>query len=136
MRNIRVWRRLGMVLSALWFVGFGSWMWSDQATRIGDSYGRQLESCYTMERIRVDLITPAFDASYFDKMDKSSKETEACFERAQKVFYSEHDRLRSEDWKTFLLLDIASVTVAWLLLCVIFLIGRWVIAPASQRIER
>jgi hypothetical protein len=135
MSNIRVWRRLGVVLSVLWFIGFGGWMWSDQATHIGDFYGSQLEMCYAAERTRVDAIQPTFDTLYFEKMDKSSRETDACFERAKTVFYSESDRLHSEDWKIFLLIDIVSVAAAWLLVCAIVLVGRWIIAPARRTVS-
>jgi hypothetical protein len=41
-KRFRVSKRIGVVLSVLWFVGFGGWMWSDQVNHIVDFYSDQL----------------------------------------------------------------------------------------------
>jgi hypothetical protein len=131
MRNLGVWRRLGVVLSVLWFVGFGDWMWIDQNNRIEDFYGWQLRTCDVIRSMRQESIPLTFDTPYFAAMDKLSRENDACWQRAETFFYSQSDKLHSKDWKIFLLIDIASVALAWLLASVIILVGRWVLVGAA-----
>src|SRR5262245_55245708 len=45
MSNIRIWRRLGIVLSVLWFVGFAGWVWVDTNHHNYDFLGVQLAAC-------------------------------------------------------------------------------------------
>jgi hypothetical protein len=46
------WRRIGIVLSVLWFVGFGFWLWSSETNRHYEFYKGQLSTCYAVSSMR------------------------------------------------------------------------------------
>jgi hypothetical protein len=41
---MRGWQRLGVVLSVIWFVGFGVWLWITSADNLSKDYQRGLET--------------------------------------------------------------------------------------------
>jgi hypothetical protein len=43
------WRRIGIVLSIIWFVGFGGWMWIDSVGENADFYGGLFGMCYSIQ---------------------------------------------------------------------------------------
>jgi len=49
---MRGWKRIGIVVSVLWFFGFGLWMWSSEISRIGNFYRWQLEGCSSLLHIQ------------------------------------------------------------------------------------
>jgi hypothetical protein len=47
--NARGWRRIGIVLSIIWFVGFGGWLWIDSVRENADFYGGLFGMCYSIQ---------------------------------------------------------------------------------------
>jgi preprotein translocase subunit Sss1 len=112
MSNIRVWRRLGIVLSVLWFVGFADWVWVDTNHHNYDFLGVQLAACQA-----------TLPSSIFESVD-------ACKKEATEVFYILQKNARADFWMV-ILLDLASIALVWLIGYVIVLTGRWVKAGAT-----
>src|SRR5262245_26048049 len=54
LKNIRVWRRLGVVLSVLWFIGFFAWMWNDGVHGIEGAMDFQIKHCTDMSEYELD----------------------------------------------------------------------------------
>jgi hypothetical protein len=46
----RGWRRIGIVLSVIWFIGFGGYVWTSEVRHISDYYEFQLKMCYATEK--------------------------------------------------------------------------------------
>jgi putative IMPACT (imprinted ancient) family translation regulator len=52
MNQVRFWRRLGVVLSVLWFLVFGGWMWVSNVNSVNESYGNALQHCVDLADMR------------------------------------------------------------------------------------
>jgi hypothetical protein len=130
MRNLRVWRRLGAVLSVLWFIGFAGWIWTSTNEHVGDFYGNQLRACYRIMEYAIDDAV-ARRKSIYDPADdsKARADFDACDKEALRVFHIMHEETRAGFWLV-ILLDLASIALGWLVACVIVLTGRWVMAGA------
>jgi hypothetical protein len=42
------WKRIGIVLSVIWFVAFGGYLWSNGISSMDAFHRRQIESCYSI----------------------------------------------------------------------------------------
>jgi hypothetical protein len=67
------WRRLGAVLSILWFVVFGGWLWISSANNINESFVRQLEHCFNISKMGREPLRYA-DPQYDQKNAKIESE--------------------------------------------------------------
>jgi hypothetical protein len=54
---MRGWRRIGVVLSVLWFVGFGAWLWISSISEHNAFYRLQLHNCADSEARRPVIPT-------------------------------------------------------------------------------
>ena len=50
------WKRIGIVLSVVWFIGFGLFLWSNEVGRISDFHSFQLKHCYTLLNIANEAL--------------------------------------------------------------------------------
>lgn len=107
------WRRLGIVLSVLWFVGFGGWFWVTEADSIWKTYSDSLWLC------RHDLKGEPLSKAD-PKADK--QDLEVCENIAAGY--------RSEQMKTLawvlILIDLGLIAFSWLLAWIIISVSRWV----------
>ena len=100
----RGWRRIGIILSVLWFIGFGLFVWSYEVRQNTTWYSSSLSLCFAM-----------------------SNETDrrTCQADISKVFADQFD----QNVKAIPLLvgvDVATIAVGWLLVWSIILLVRWV----------
>src|SRR5947209_919680 len=82
---MRGWRRIGVVLSVLWFVGFGGWLWTNEMGGHSEFYKFQLQNCYTIERMKREPLR-LDDPQYDQKTAKIDSEHEACRDKAAAFF--------------------------------------------------
>jgi hypothetical protein len=47
---MRWWWRIGVVLSVIWFVGFGGWLWLSSTGAYMDIHQWQLQDCFNLYR--------------------------------------------------------------------------------------
>jgi hypothetical protein len=99
------WRRLGVVLSVLWFVGFGVWL-------------RQADFDYAA-RVAGYEVCRLYDAT---------EQYNDCLDRASARFLS-----TATPWWAIIVIDALSVGALWLLAWIVFVVGRWVIAGFRQQ---
>jgi hypothetical protein len=104
----RGWRRIGIVLSILWFVGFGFFIWSRTTSDAADFYGHQLRFCYAI------LDT-----------DKNWPNYERCKDDAAKLFSFTFDQ-NVKGIPILIGVDLASVAIGWLLVWCVVAIVRWI----------
>src|SRR6476660_6547708 len=78
------WRRIGILLSVLWFVGFGLALWSYENNRIGDIYGLSLNTCGSVLNTGIEALggRPILDTQ--DKIDDWDRRSEANWAKYKK----------------------------------------------------
>jgi hypothetical protein len=116
---MRGWRRLGVVLSVVWFFGFGYWLRQadfDYARKVAGY--EQCSAAYDMER----------DAPYFgDRIDDHVHQVieryNDCNKRAGAFFVN-----MATPWWGILVMDALSVGALWALAWIVFAVGHWVTA--------
>jgi hypothetical protein len=102
--HTRGWRRIGVILSVIWFVGFGLYAWTDSTTQSSNFYKASLSVCYGLSK-------PA--------------DGDRCKNEATALFKQEADK-RWEQFPLFLAFDLATVAVGWLLVWAVVALVRWV----------
>jgi hypothetical protein len=128
---MRGWRRLGVVLSVLWFVGFGCWAWYSTVSSYGELLGRNLDHCLAMSSSSMDRLNWD-DPQRDQKFKEINKEEEACMNRAKALFFSQRDSLKSDFWVLVLIVDVGSIALVWFLAWIIIRVSRWVTAGFRQ----
>jgi hypothetical protein len=114
------WRRIGVVLSVLWFVGFGWWL------RVADfDYAKKVagyEQCslaYDLERNAPDFGNHIHET--IEKFNDCNKQAGALF------------RSIATPWWAIIVMDAFSVGALWALAWIVFVVGRWVAAGFRQQ---
>jgi hypothetical protein len=82
---MRVWRWLGAVLSLLWLVGFGGWLWMSSVGDRHEWYALQLQRCYgtsNMDREKLQADAGEYDQRIAD----ISRQYYFCTERVKATF--------------------------------------------------
>lgn len=126
MNRARGWRRIGIVLSTIWFLGFGMFLWSNEVQRIGDVYSWQYKMCYAGENIRNESLQYAKDDQEREKRrSENDAETKECKAQALAFHHSQWDKTRNAVWILFAV-DSASVLLGWLVVWFIVLVVRWI----------
>src|SRR5437016_6346166 len=110
----RGWRRIGIVLSVLWFIGFGGWIRISGVQHISDFYSWQLKMCYAI------LGTDNESLQYIknpDDREKRQAENSAkhkrCEEQASAFFMQQADQ-NYNGIPILLGIDLATVALGWL----------------------
>ena len=117
----RGWRLIGIVLSVIWFVGFGGFLWTGEVERIGNFFTWQLRTCKAI----LDADDEGLSLEEYRKRhDEHWKKYESCQDRASVFFSSQHRKLRQSI--PILLADAATVLIGWLAVWGIVAVVRWV----------
>ena len=102
----RGWRRIGIVLSTTWFVGFGGWMWVESVRENADFYGGLSGMCYSIE---------------------SETGRRECQTHADDYYQTSSAKLQSPEVLAALVaVDAGTVALGWSIVMVAVAIGRWV----------
>ena len=125
------WRRLGVVLSVLWFVGFGGWLWTSSVRGYQDFYGFELRNCSAMSSMKRDALR-ADDEQYDQKSAKIISEEKACTDNADAFFSREIDKLYSQEVWVLLAIDVALLALFWFLAWIVVAVRHWVLAGFRQ----
>jgi hypothetical protein len=123
----RGWRRIGIVLSIVWFVGFAGfiWIWSNRER--GDFYSYQLGMCYRLLEVNneaLQYLTP--DAAEKRRAENWVKH-ESCKSEASDFLRRRADEENSSAAIGILLaVDAATVALGWLLVWFFVSIVQWI----------
>jgi hypothetical protein len=138
---MRGWRRLGVVLSVLWFFGFGWWLRGYDIDEKWQMSGHQ--QCYRLYVIRQEglatlqqsthnLYTGDRLAQYekedSDKLAQYERDLKQCQEKAAQKFME-----TVSPWWGIILVSAFVLGLLWLLAWVVVAVGRWVAAGFRQR---
>jgi hypothetical protein len=122
----RGWRRIGVVLSVIWFIGFGDYIWVSEVGRIGEFYRWQLETCGK-------ILSNANDGLQYiakqEEREKRQSENRAKYKECQDSASSFHGSSNADLRKGIPLLlavDLGTVAFGWLVVWLVTLVVRWV----------
>jgi hypothetical protein len=126
-RGITVgWRRIGIVLSVIWFISFGGFLWVVEGNRIGEQYVYALTFCRTLLNMANESL------QYIQKPDDRDARQSAnlakydeCRADAQSVHARESDRLVG-GIPILLAIDAGTLAFGWLVVWLATLVVRWV----------
>jgi hypothetical protein len=124
----RGWRRIGIVLSVIWFVGFFAWVWTNDVQQKSEFAAHQVNGCY--------LILSADNESLQYIKDENERETRSaanwrkyhdCEDRVWAFFTTEVQASHSAAALAILLaIDLAAVLIGWLTTWSVVLVVRWI----------
>jgi hypothetical protein len=86
--------RIGIILSVLWFIGFGAYVWLSSTQRLNYLYSHDLAVCYT-----------------FDTMPNSGS-YEYCLQDSRELYLSRVDSYKARIPR-FLAIDFGVIAVCW-----------------------
>jgi hypothetical protein len=118
------WQRIGVILSVLWFVGFGVFMWVHETNSYNDFFMWRLGNCYKIAEMRREPLT-LNDPAYASRDAQIERDLKDCRERASAFFTKQVGDFWSSLW-ILPLVDIASIALAWLLVWIVVSLVRWV----------
>jgi hypothetical protein len=114
------------VISVIWFIGFGGFIWSSEVRRIVDFLGWQLRTCVTI--LNMDNESLQYTKTR-EEREKKQAEIWAKYERCRKEASDFHGREADNLFKgipILLAIDLCSIGLGWLVVWVVVLIVRWV----------
>jgi hypothetical protein len=118
------WQRIGVILSVLWFVGFGVFMFEHEMSRHGDFHMWQLGNCYKIAEMRREPLQPN-DPAYASRDAQIERDLKDCRDRASAFFTKQVGDFWSNLW-ILPLVDLASIALAWLFVWIVVSLVRWV----------
>src|SRR5262245_9785891 len=96
MNRGRGWRRIGIVLSVIWFIGFGGYLWVSEVNRIRDYFRLDLDQCNFALNARTDALRPITKHEERQQLEaENSASYKQCNERASRFHLQEHSDLWS-----------------------------------------
>jgi hypothetical protein len=119
---MRSWRGLGLVVSVLWLVGFGVWLWISSVGERPEWYALQLQRCYSSSEIKREKLQPE---RYDSQLADVSREYQSCIVQAKTIFDGQMDELRSHVRK-IMALNAGVLAAIWLLVFLGVPVGRWI----------
>lgn len=124
--HARGWRRIGIVVSVIWFIAFGCYVWTDSTRSNGEFYSFQLRMCSAALDIRNQSLQYARTP---EERDQGSSHNEAEYEKcetdAKTLFFSGTDQLY-RGIPLLLGVDLAIIAVGWALVWFVVFVVRWV----------
>jgi hypothetical protein len=118
------WQRIGVILSVLWFVGFGVFMFEHEISRHSDFHMWQLDNCLKIAEMRRESLQ-LNDPAYSARDAEVQRNLHKCSADASAFFTKQVSDLWSNVW-ILLLVDLASIALAWLLVWIVVSLVRWV----------
>jgi hypothetical protein len=111
---MRGWRRLGIVLSVIWFVGFFGWMWSHAADEATLVYRMSSSTCYHR-----------YGSSTSQELDMAKYDV--CAAEASAKLRTDYNAVRNFSSAGIVIaVDLALILLGWLIVWGIVAVVRWV----------
>jgi hypothetical protein len=120
------WQRIGIVISIIWFIGFGAFIWTDTLRQDRDYHANDAEVC------RLILNANNESLPYIEnkgERDKTESENLAKYDMCQKSALAFLDREYEEarsGMPLLLAIDVGTVLFGWLVVWMFVGITRWV----------
>jgi hypothetical protein len=105
------------VLSIIWFIGFGAYIWMRDIQPVGELYSGQLNTCSILLNMANDELQHIENLSDRNKrQDANWKEYEDCKKQASAL----HSRMLNDEKEgipVILAIDFVTVVIGWLAVC-------------------
>jgi hypothetical protein len=123
----RDWRRIGIVLSVIWFLGFGGYTWTKEANRLQVSLLARTDLCYSILKSANDALPNIANQAQREKIyTESLARHEECGDRALRLMATDRDNFLWSSTPLLLAFDAATVAFGWLVVWLVILVVRWV----------
>src|SRR5436190_18951978 len=100
--------RIGIILSVIWFIGFGGYIWFSNIQQLNDLYSIDLRAC----------------SETFDRTQNSIN-YEDCMEEAREVYLSRFN-VYKERIPRLLIVDVGIVAFGWSIALLGVVVTRWI----------
>jgi hypothetical protein len=124
------WYRIGIVLSVLFFISFGGWLWTYQVEEGRKSLEYGWHSCdldreIAWERYAGKITDQDWlrDPKYLEYHHKLMQEESDCRDRASAAYASGWNEM----WKTAVTIAAISVALLWLVALITVAVVRWIV---------
>jgi hypothetical protein len=122
----RGWRRIGVVLSVMWLVGFGAYLWVSSVGQIDDFYAYQFGSCYRIANSDNDRLQYIEDeGERLAQRDANLQKQQRCEADALDVYTQQYADLR-QGVPVLIAIDLGTVAFSWFMAWFIVLVVRWI----------
>src|SRR5262249_7324454 len=126
MGTLNGWQRIGIVVSTIWFIGFGAFIWTDTVRQNGEFYGSSLRMCTLILNANNEGL------QYIGKQDERDKRQSAnwakyekCQKDAEAFLNREYEEAKS-GIPLLLAIYVGTVLGGWLVVWMFVCITRWV----------
>jgi hypothetical protein len=114
------------VLSVIWFIGFGGYLWTGELERIDQSFGRYLELCSLSWHANTNSLHQRIAQDELaQKLAEEWAKYDECRARADRDFLEARQKAR-KDLPILLAVALGTVGFGWLVVWLGILIVRWV----------
>src|SRR5665213_495776 len=120
------WRRIGIVISVLWFLGFGFFLWNMHIHDLTDPYDSELHLCGSLLDIDNDGLQYVKPGSRDARQAVNWTKYEDCKKRAEVNFHKLADEQGTYAIPIVLAINAVSIALGWLLVWFIVVVVRWV----------
>jgi hypothetical protein len=122
------WRRIGIILSVIWFLGFGVFLWRLLVDELVATYSYSLQNCRLLE----DSANNGLQYFPYEKREKRQAEISALDSKCRSDAKLEFDRTLKQrggdGWLAAftVIYDLISIALGWLIVWGCVALGRWV----------
>jgi hypothetical protein len=125
--TMKGWRRIGIIVSVIWFLGFGVFLWNQYVEDAVAAYAQDLKICSAIEQYSDDFwqANARNSEELSEKLQANQDQYEKCRSKAKLQWESERPS-DSMAIAAVLVIDLVTIALGWLIVwgCVAF--GRWV----------
>ena len=123
----RGWRRIGIVSSVIWFVGFFAYVWIADVQHHDDFYISQLNSCLSILNKANEQVGSLDNPNDRAKFDGNWTKYKDCQAKASALFGTMVDASHSAPALAILIaIDLATVLIGWVVIGGVVLVLRWI----------
>jgi hypothetical protein len=125
-RKLNGWQRIGIVVSIIWFIGFGAFIWNDQLRQDSESQANDAEVCRLILNANNESLPYIENQGERHKKESANwAEYEMC-EKSSRVFFARQREVATSGIPLFLAIDLGTVLFGWLVVWMFVRITRWV----------
>lgn len=125
-KKLSGWKRIGLVVSVIWFIGFGGYLWVSGVGHMSDFHMSQLKMCGTI----MDVANEALQ--YIPKLEDRQKRQdenwskyEDCQKRAGELFSQSFEQQRKAI-PILLAIDFGTILFGWFVAWGLTAIVKWI----------
>jgi len=118
------WQRIGVIISIVWFLGWGAFLWIDAVNQNANLFKVQFGICMQVHDDAIGLLRPA-EKNYRERSEQIESDFKRCKDKAENLFIKQAANNRA-DIPILLAVDFGSVVIGWLIVWGMVGMARWV----------